>query len=236
MPQRSPLEKDTLAPWPVPEFLLKQVFYNRTGLGLLSNILVQGCSQEVWRRDSRRAWKRAESWAVKGGTETKALCCTKLTDSSEPVRKEFRLGRQQLFQDFEKGQEILLFPDSPAPLDSPCPCPHCPVQNAGWGRAQWEEEEHSSQSCSRGWEPSRAVSEHWCCWRGWCQPLTHRRSSLPHTPGPPSAKAPALRRELDCGEEHAALSKPITADTGRAGSCPPGSSPTLLMCAASHAL
>lgn len=41
LPQKCPLEEeDTLATWPIPVFLLKQVFYNRTGLGLLSNTLV----------------------------------------------------------------------------------------------------------------------------------------------------------------------------------------------------
>lgn len=46
-----------------------------------------------------------------------------------------------------------------------------------------------------------------------------------HTPAPPSAKGPALRRELSWRGEHAVLSNPISSDRSRAGTCPAGSSP-----------
>lgn len=56
----------------------------------------------------RAVVKRCRELSSQSGTEAKAWCCTKLTDSREPVRKEFRFGEQQLFQREEPG-------DSPLP-------------------------------------------------------------------------------------------------------------------------
>lgn len=57
-------------------------------------------------------------------------------------------------------------------------------------------------------------------------PVPHSQEELspPHT-RPSISQGPALSRELDCRKEHAVLSNPITSDTSRAGTCPPGSSP-----------
>lgn len=109
-----------------------------------------------------------------------------------------------------KNQEILLFPDCPAPLySSPWPLPRA----EDWLRQSpvGSSEEHNLLVLQPGWEPSRAVAT---------VPVPHSQEEL----SPTHTKALALRRELGC-REHAVLSKPITSDTSRAGTCPPGSSP-----------